>query len=74
MPDKIAKITPIEAWEIENEAYTHAASAFLRSDQDTWDKMAAACNAYHRYMISATPGLRVHEANGTIRMPVEADL
>ena len=35
-----------------------------------WD----ACWAYHRHMISATPGLRVHEADGTIRLPVEADL
>ena len=38
------------------------------------DAFINACRAYHRHMISATPDLRVHEANGTIRLPVEADL
>ena len=31
------------------------------------DPMPRACRAYHRAMIKATPGLCVHEADGTVR-------
>ena len=72
--DGIVKSTPPQAWEIVNEAQMHAAAAYLRYDQPTWDKMTSACEAYHRCMILATPGLRVHQADGRIRLPVEADL
>lgn len=56
-----------QPWEIENEANSQAAAAYLRHDQVTWDRMTAACSAYHKAMIGATPGLCVHEIDGTVR-------
>ena len=63
-----------EPWEIENEANQQAAAAYLQHDQVTWDRMTAACRAYHQAMIAATPGLCVHEADGTVRRPTSRDL
>ena len=47
-------------------AYNNSAHAVYR--------IGDACCAYHRAMIAITPGLCVHEVDGTVRQPTTRDL
>lgn len=36
--------------------------------------LEAACWAFYKHMISSSPGLQFHEADGTVRLPTSRDI
>ena len=57
----------------EEQAMTKAWQAYAEAKYHS-DGVDDACRAYHHAMIAATPGLCVHEADGTVRRPTSRDL
>ena len=57
----------------EEHALVRAYETYRDDGHPLW-RVRNACRAYHQAMIAATPGLCVHEADGTVRRPTSRDL
>ena len=63
---------------VESDAYRAASDAWygevgISALVGNYTRLEAACRAYHRAMIAATPGLCVHEPDGTVRAATVQD-